>query len=344
MPGGSITPIFGRPGFPASTSVAQRRNVSRNGALDYYPAGGVIKGSMARDVNNASANTKNLRAGLLMGKITSGGYYANSIVGLSQGALTATGTTLSSTANIAAEISRRIGATGTFKLTGPPTASGVVRTVVVTYSALNLTSGDITITAVGVNEVQTVAYGATMTAGFITLGAYKTDGTFQVARTAFDTNWSTTVSDLQTAINALLGTSAVALAVTNTHDMTVTFSGTGYTNLPQPLVTSEIAGATSTTTGSVTRTTAGVDGRFVTKSLIQPTDGSENIRTMIGDGYGYPIQTIGTTDQDINFPLIPISGTVDPAQILDWPADTSLQAYIESQLKQYGVWVFGDQF
>src|SRR5262245_40565650 len=115
-----IVPSFGRPGI-GSAQVAQRRNVSRNGALDYYPAGGVIKGSKARDPGNSAFSTLALRAGLLMGKITSGGYWANSIMGLSNGALTSTGTTLNVPVATAVEIVRRIGSTGTFKLTGPPT-------------------------------------------------------------------------------------------------------------------------------------------------------------------------------------------------------------------------------
>ena len=48
---------------------------------------------------------------------------------------------------------RRIGASGTFKLTGPPTAAGAVATQAVTYSAVNTTTGVITITALSADAI-----------------------------------------------------------------------------------------------------------------------------------------------------------------------------------------------
>jgi hypothetical protein len=61
-------------------------------------------------------------------------------------AYTASATSLTTDLNTAREITRRIGASGTFKVTGPPSAGGTVATTVVTYSAVNLTTGVITIT------------------------------------------------------------------------------------------------------------------------------------------------------------------------------------------------------
>ena len=55
-------------------------------------------------------------------------------------------TTITTDVNTAAELVRRIGATGTFKLTGPPTAGGAVVTQTVTFSAVNTSTGAITIT------------------------------------------------------------------------------------------------------------------------------------------------------------------------------------------------------
>ena len=49
--------------------------------------------------------------------------------------------------NTAAEIVRRIGASGTLKLSGPPTAGGTVATQSVAYSGVNTGTGAITITA-----------------------------------------------------------------------------------------------------------------------------------------------------------------------------------------------------
>jgi hypothetical protein len=47
------------------------------------------------------------------------------------------------------EIVRRIGSSGTFKLTGPATAGGTAATQTVTYSAVNQTTGVITCSALG---------------------------------------------------------------------------------------------------------------------------------------------------------------------------------------------------
>ena len=69
-----------------------------------------------------------LWAGTPMGRITATGKYANSILGLTGAAAASGATSITTDVNTAAEIVRRIGATGTFKLTGPPAAAGTVAT------------------------------------------------------------------------------------------------------------------------------------------------------------------------------------------------------------------------
>lgn len=337
-----INSIFGRPGI-GSTQTAQRRNVFVSTADAYLPGGKTIKGDKARDPGNSAYSTRALRPGLVLGKITSGGYYANSIFGLSNGALTSTGTTLTVSAAAAAEIVRRIGATGTFKLTGPPTAAGVVRTVTVTYSAVDTTTGAITITALGVDEVQTLAVDTILSGGSIAFEVVDSSGLQHEIKVAYNTSWTQTVADIQTALIAKLGTAAVACAVTNTHDMTVTFSGTGYTGLPQTLLKVDISASTGPTKADVTRTTAGVDGRFVTASLVQPTDGSETPLAFIDDGYGV---VIPDDDSDAELPRLPISGVVDASQLIDYPADASLKTWLKTYLSTAmgGKFVFDDSY
>ena len=339
-----IQPVFGRPGI-GTAQVAQRRNVSRNGAMDFYPAGGVIEGTKARDPGNTSYSVLALRAGLLMGKITSGGFWANSVLGLSDGALTSSGTTLTVAAEVVTELVRRVGASGTFKLTGPPTAAGTVRTLTVTYSAASGTS--ITITALGVNEVQTLTFGAAATGGTLRLHVPLANGSFvTTGAITWDTTDATYLSNINTALDAATGVTGGIVATGAAPDtaLTFTFSGTGYAALPQPTqVISVHTFPTSTTTASVARTTTGVDGRFVTVSLVQPTDGSETIRSMIPDGYGI---VIPDDSADVNFPHVPCAGTVDAAQVINWPSDASLKTYIRDALNTHGqgVWVFSDKF
>ncbi|HEY1923276.1 MAG TPA: hypothetical protein VGG44_11050 [Tepidisphaeraceae bacterium] len=94
-----------------------------------------------------------LWAGTLMGRVTASGKYANSVLGLSSAAAASAATSVTTDVNTAAEIVRRIGASGTFKLTGPPAAAGTVATEVVTYSAVNTTTGVITCTALSAAAV-----------------------------------------------------------------------------------------------------------------------------------------------------------------------------------------------
>jgi hypothetical protein len=94
-----------------------------------------------------------LWAGTPMGRVTASGKYANSILGLTGAAAASGATSITTDVNTAAEIVRRIGASGTFKLTGPPAAAGTVATQVVTYSAVNTSTGAITCTALSAAAV-----------------------------------------------------------------------------------------------------------------------------------------------------------------------------------------------
>lgn len=128
-----------------SARTATPRIIFRSGTMvTVKTAGAFIDGVYSRDTGN-TGNLDVLRAGTLMGKITSSGYWANSIIGLSNAAYTS-GTTLTLTAVAVTELNRRIGASGTFKIVGPSTANGVVNEETVTYSALP-TSTTATITA-----------------------------------------------------------------------------------------------------------------------------------------------------------------------------------------------------
>lgn len=334
-------PFVGMPGF-SGEKIAKHRPIAADGYLQFLPGGVILDGTKARDPDNPDYSATNptaqfrLRAGLLVGK-ASNGKWSNSVLGVTNGALIAASTTLTlASAQEGVELVRRLGASGTLKLTGPATAGGPVRTAVVTYSAVNTTNGQVTITAVGTNEVQTVAVDATMTAGKIDLTAIDSNGVPQTVNVAFNTSWAQTVADIQTALNALLGTSAVACAVTNTHDLTITFSGTGYAALPQSLVSVDISAATGPTKVTVTRTTAAADGRFVTGSLVQPADGSETIRSFLPDGWEM-YMPLDSSDAPLD--KVPVEGNVDMSQLLPWPADASLQQWVRDQLNAYGKFV-----
>lgn len=338
-------PIPGMPGV-SSEKLAKHRVVTADGYLDFLPGGVILDGAKTRDPGNSDDVTR-LRAGLLIGKVAANGKYANAAFGLSTGAITNAGTTLASSAAIAAELLRRVGATGTFKLTGPPTAAGVVRTRTATYSALNTTTGDITLTALGVNEVQTVNLSTAATGGSIRLLVPKTDGTTALTPAAA---WSgtdaTLLSNLNTALDTATGVVggivATAIAATDTDlGFVLTFSGTGYAGLSWPLAQVDTL-FTSNTGANVVRTTAGQDGRFVTGSLIQPTDGSETPASFLPDGWELALPADGTSD--IPLAQFPIRGNVEGSNLLPWPADASLRQWVRDQLNLNGRYTFTEKF
>lgn len=123
------------------------RQLFKSGVPSYFPSLASLDGAKSRDTTN-SDNVALLRAGLLLGKITSGGKYAPSVLGVT-GVLhdtSAVTTVMTLPATTVTEIARRIGTSGTFKIYGPPTAAGTVATETVTFSAI-ATATTITITA-----------------------------------------------------------------------------------------------------------------------------------------------------------------------------------------------------
>lgn len=114
----------------------------------FLPSIAVIDGSLSRDPGNG-VDEDELRAGMPMGLVTASGKWAPSIIGVLAVLhdTSATPTALTVPAAAATEIVRRFGASGTFNLIGPPTAAGTVVTEQVTYSAVNTSTGVITVTA-----------------------------------------------------------------------------------------------------------------------------------------------------------------------------------------------------
>lgn len=147
-----IVPNIGRAGI-GSAVTAQRRGVFRDGMYGLFPGGGYIEGTKSRDPGNSAHSVYSLRPGLLMGKITSGGYWAPSIIGVTTAAYTSGGTELTVSAAQAAYLVARVGASGTFNLIGPASAAASNNTTQVTYSAVNTTTGVITITDIGANRI-----------------------------------------------------------------------------------------------------------------------------------------------------------------------------------------------
>lgn len=144
------TQFYGTPGINTGGTLSARTIVTNGSAsqLEFVPGFYFIDGTNSRDTGNAQTNL--IRAGVLLGKITSTGLYRPSILGLTTATFTTTGTNVSVTvaASVATEVARLItNAAGnvSLKLIGPPTAAGTVAITAVTASAASGTT--ITITA-----------------------------------------------------------------------------------------------------------------------------------------------------------------------------------------------------
>ncbi len=146
----------GKPGVLQTYLATPRELFFANRQFAQFVAAPVtIDGTLSSNPLNAPY-TWMLYAGTAMGRVTATGKYANSILGTITSAYGHSGgssTTLTTDVNTAAEIVRRLGTSGTLKLTGPPAAGGTVATQTVTYSAVNLTTGAITITTLAADAI-----------------------------------------------------------------------------------------------------------------------------------------------------------------------------------------------
>jgi hypothetical protein len=120
--------------------------VLSDGSAAYKVGGGVINGSKSRDPNN-TPDVRVLRSGTIMARNATTNRYGVWAIGTFQAATTASATTFTLTAAEAVELVRRIGASGSLTVVGSATAGGALVTEVVTYSAVNISTGAVTVTA-----------------------------------------------------------------------------------------------------------------------------------------------------------------------------------------------------
>lgn len=137
----------------------QPRNIFTNWqstANIFVPSLAIIDGTNSRDT--ASSTVDRLRAGTMLGKITTGGKYRPSIIGLIGANYTSGGTSLTVSAAVATEVARLItnaGGNVSLKAVGPPTAAGTNAVTSVTCSAASGTT--LTVSSLGVDKVSGTA-------------------------------------------------------------------------------------------------------------------------------------------------------------------------------------------
>jgi len=227
------------------------------------------------------------------------------------------------------------------------TSLGTVTAVAISYPDY------ITITAPSVNEVQTVNFGYLLSAGSFSIAILTAAGVWKkTPACAYNDSASTIQAFLDTATgvsNGIVITCVTASTVAG--GFVLTYSGTGYAGLPQTLAvvdltgTAMVSGATGASV-SVTRTTLGVDGRFIAGSWIQPVDGSETPFCLFDDAWGYwLVHPITLQRISIQMPRIPTSGKIRTAMIVNYPSDASMVTYLKAKLRALGgMLLFDDDF
>lgn len=328
---GSINPILGRPTVTAKET-ASFRVVTVDGYTTYGPGLGVIDGTKSRDPGN-TGYTLVLRPGLLLAKNATSGKYAPWSVGTLASAYAGAGTTMTVSAASAAELARRVGASGTFTLTGADKAGGTVRQRTVTYSSVNTSTGAITVTALGnVNQSERIRFNIASTGGNLQLTVQKTDGTLattaNIAWNATDATYLASInSALDTATGVVGGIVASASAGIDTDiELVLTYSGTGYAGLSwTPAVVAVFP--TSSTSASYLPLVA-ANGSFTAGSVVSETTFATPI-TFVPEDLGVMIPADGVSDTESR---IPISALVDFAQLLPSPTETSLRLWVQTQM------------
>ncbi len=338
--------VPGMPGVRSKLTGGNHRIVFKGPWERLNPGGAVIDGAESRDPDN-TGDVNVLRPGLIMGKITSGGKYAPSILGIAGEALDGAETELTVAAGVVTELVRRVGSSGTFKLTGPDVAAGTVRTQTITYSGATGTT--ITITAPGTASVWTLTPISGTDGGTFKLKVTLPDGSYETtAAITFSATGATFQSNIDTALEALTilpDTAVTVSSVDTTGVSTITWlSSLGAVQME--VVEDRLTdGSVFLGQAQMVETTPGVNGEFIAGSYIQPTDGSETPITLIPDGFGMLVTSYdGDTDLDTPFPEFPVGGLIDASQIINWSSDTSLQAWLYAQLKAAGNFVLDHQF
>lgn len=139
------------------------------------------------------------------------------------------------------------------------------------------------------DEVQTVSIGGTATTGTLKFGFRQPDGSLAWTDTI---TWSGTEatfqSNMQTALDALLGSNAVIAGLSAdsaTAVFTLTFSGTGYTSLPQPQIHIDISALDAATTVTVAETTKGhASGGLADSVCLKDAAAVDEVQTVVLTG------------------------------------------------------------
>lgn len=329
-----MRPVLGGPGVSDERRWSHKY-IFTNGQWAKLPGGGLIDTAKSRDPFNGGT-PEVLSPGLIMGQIGTGRKWAPSFFARVTAAVAHGATTVNVAPVEAVEIVRREGATGTLLCVGPTMPNGQAQVGRLAYSAVNQTTGDITVTATGQNEVQTVNIAGTISGGTFRLGFIQGDGTVQWTGTiAHNATFSTVITNANTALDALFGTGKVVASGAGYTALAITFTLTDQAlrNVQGVQVaTQSLTGATGAT---VTETTPGYFGALAAGTLIGSTDGSFFPHSVIHPGYGVQVAD-GASNPAIGgvvqWASVPMSGMVEWSELTPVVTDVGIRRWIAQQL------------
>ncbi len=135
---------------------------------------------------------------------------------------------------------------------------------------------------------------------------------------------------------AAVGATTLTVGAATVTELVRRFGASGtFTLLGPPAASGVVQSETvtySAASGTTVTCTATVNP-YISGAFILPADGSQEPLTFIPDGYGIPVaDQDGSIVSTVQFAEMPISGCIQVAQLVNWPTDTSLQAWIFARL------------
>lgn len=341
-----MRPVLGTPGVSDERSFGHK-HVFRDGKYDALPGGGYINCTKSRDPFTGGP-TSVLSPGTLIGQVGTTQRWATSFFGKLAAGIVAGATSLTVSAAEATEIVRRkAGSTGSLLIVGPPVAGAPAQVGQLTFSAVNTSTGVVTVSATGANEVQTAAFTGTPSGGTFRVGLILPDWSISWTGTsAHNATFATVISNLNTALDAAFGTSKIVASGSAYTAVAFTFSGAGFANREHPLLVIDVGALTGATGVTVVETTKGNIGTYIAGSLIADTDGTHVPKSLIPPGYGIMVADEFSSPTVEQLPVIPYGGIIDWAQVNPTVTDASIRLWIEQQMSALpgGKFTFSDYY
>ena len=330
-----MRPILGPPGV-SDESRWGHKYVFRDGRFEALRNGGWFDALKCRDVfvSGQTAPSGVLQPGLFMGQVGTSSRWAPSFFGKTTANVLHGGTSVTVGAVQAQEVVRRLGgSTGTLLIVGVPAAGAPAQVGWLTLTAADTTTGVLTVAATGGNETATLNIQGTPSAGNFRLLIQQPDGTLTPTGTvAHNATFATVISNINTALDAVLGAGAVVASGASYPAITFTYSGATQALRNAKVAFADVGALTGATTATITEATPGYYGTFLAGALIGANDGSFYPKSFIPPGYGIMVASGDNTPTTEQWPLIPIAGMPEWAQCAPLVTERGIRVWLADMM------------